>query len=183
LSPNLRQIRLPGLRQQSRQGDAVLTTLFSELGISSQFKSDELIITKTQTPVETFIWDFSDCPDLAQTLAVTCAGLGVKATFKGLESLRIKETDRIAALNQELNRLGSGLEQSDESSWTVKMPIRFPQEQVMIRTYHDHRMAMAFAPLACLNDILIEEPGVVAKSFPTFWKELVKTGIQFNESS
>ena len=136
-----------------------------------------------QTLPPLFEWDFLTCPDLAQTLAVTCAGLGVHGLFTGLETLRIKETDRIAALQTELAKV---------QSWLSQLPARFSQrsekqyfsiegkaavvDEPVFDTYEDHRMAMAFAPLAMSGPIRMNEPEVVVKSYPEFWDDLQKVG-------
>ncbi len=175
-------LRLDGLFEHSTQGDSVLPTMMRAFGVDSRFDDNGVVISKTGPSRRMFEWDFIGCPDIAQTLAVTCAGRGMQGLFTGLETLSIKETDRIAAIRDELAKVGASF---------VKMPARFnksaPEKtfymvdgqaqwdaatQPSISTYGDHRMAMAFAPLAMLGDITIEDPGVVAKSYPRFWDDL-----------
>lgn len=121
-------------------------------------------------------WDFTDCPDLAQTVAVCCAVKGIRLSLTGVESLKIKETDRIFALQQELKKLGAELKEIEKDHlYEVRAikdpgPINLPS----IHTYDDHRMAMAFAPVGMVFPVIIEEPGVVVKSYPGYWKDLAK---------
>jgi 3-phosphoshikimate 1-carboxyvinyltransferase len=131
-------------------------------------------------------YDFSDCPDLAQTVAVTCAALGVAGHFTGLESLRIKETDRTAALQTELAPFGVQFEEREPNTWVLQGKVQVPADAMpRIRTYEDHRMAMAFAPLALvLPEMQILEPQVVRKSYPGFWDDLQQLGfsVQWSEA-
>jgi 3-phosphoshikimate 1-carboxyvinyltransferase len=124
--------------------------------------------------------DFFACPDLAQTVAALAAGLGVEVEMTGLESLRIKETDRIAALQFELVKLGAELREISEGVFKVFL-VKQPENEPTIHTYEDHRMAMAFAPLALTRPLFIEEPNVVRKSYPRYWEELAKIGFELAE--
>lgn len=179
-------LTLKGLFRESLQGDSAVAEMMTRLGIETTFAEGEIKITKSNNPPKPFLeQDFLPCPDLAQTLAVCCAGLGVHGLFTGLETLRIKETDRITALKNELARVGV---------MVVNIPSRFSKKAQReffsiegkaslegvpcFRTYEDHRMAMAFAPLALLGPIEIEEPGVVSKSYPDFWKDLEHLGFR-----
>ena len=175
LGPEGSQIRLPGLKQESLQGDRVITTIMARLGVESKYTGDGFELTQ-RTAAPNFEWDFTDCPDLAQTVAVVCAARGIPAHFTGLESLKVKETDRILALQTELRKFGGDLvETVPNERYEVKPITSRPRGgPYLINTYDDHRMAMAFAPLAMLTDVVIEEPDVVAKSFPRFWEELGK---------
>jgi 3-phosphoshikimate 1-carboxyvinyltransferase len=116
-------------------------------------------------------WDFTHCPDLAQTVAVTCAIIGRKTIFTGLESLRIKETDRIYALQQELASFNAQLVEGENEAFTLIPSVQMPHE-VRIHTYDDHRMAMAFMPLMTKTNVFIEDPEVVNESYPSFWKHV-----------
>src|SRR5690606_33301552 len=120
-------------------------------------------------------WDFTHCPDLAQTVAVVCAAKNIRGRFTGLESLRIKETDRIAALQNELRKIGADLVEGDKFGWILKPTTALPAKAVFA-TYKDHRMAMAFAPLATLMDVEVEKPEVVRKSYPNFWNDVRSVG-------
>jgi 3-phosphoshikimate 1-carboxyvinyltransferase len=161
---------LEGLKNESLQGDSKIVEIMDQLGVKSEFKVGGLQLSKQAVKgLETF--DFSDCPDLAQTVAVTCAIIGQKVQFTGLESLRIKETDRIYALQQELSKFGAKLEEGADEVFTLIPSVHMPNE-VRIHTYDDHRMAMAFMPLMTKTRVIIEDPEVVNKSYPSFWKHV-----------
>lgn len=180
-------LSLHGLQQQSWQGDAVLASVMQRFGIQTVFGENEVRLTKTGVPARPFFeYDFLDCPDIAQTLAVICAGLGTNGVFSGLETLSIKETDRIGALKAELAKVGS---------YFSKLPARFSKKwpektfysletqanlagTPRFSTYGDHRMAMAFAAFAMLGPIEIENPEVVSKSYPQFWAHLQQMGFE-----
>jgi 3-phosphoshikimate 1-carboxyvinyltransferase len=169
---------LPHLQAYSLQGDSKITELMANFGITSQFKNGELLLTKDSKTPERKIFDLKECPDLAQTLIVCCAAVGHEATFTGLETLKIKETDRIKALQTELAKIGVHL---IEKNLTYKLDCthRLLPQKIQIATYEDHRMAMAFAPLALLIDeVEILEPDVVAKSYPHFWDDLKTAGFE-----
>lgn len=176
------EIILEGLHEESLQGDAVLKDLFLAFGVETIFESGDLRIRKNKsvTLPEVFRFDFSECPDIAQTLACVCAGLGIRGEFSGLQTLRIKETDRLSALQNELQKFGIRCEiPSDESLIVEGGTIKQPSEA--IRTYEDHRMAMAFAPLALLVEkVVMEDPKVVEKSYPAFWTDLEHAGFELN---
>jgi len=167
------EFTLRGLRPNSLQADIRIVMIMDKLGVGSEFTSTGVRIFKKPQSSFNHI-DFSDCPDLAQTVAVTCAAMGKKCTFTGLESLRIKETDRIAALQNELHKIGATLIE-DNNEWTLNPSKELPLT-VEIETYEDHRMAMAFAPLATIMDVKIKEPNVVVKSYPSYWDDLILVG-------
>jgi len=164
------QVELKGLRQHSFQGDSVIANIMLNIGVATTFSSQGVLLAKTNN-LQSFSYDFSDCPDLAQTVAVVCAAKGIAAEMTGLESLRIKETDRIAALQNELRKIGGDLEDCGNGLFRVK-PASTIAGTPVFQTYEDHRMAMAFAPLALLTRIQIEEPQVVRKSYPRYWENL-----------
>ncbi len=174
-------IILKGLRNESVQGDSVLPVIYSGLGISSVFTEEGLLLTKSvHTAVREFNYDFTECPDLAQAVIVTCAALGIKGHFTGLKTLRVKETDRIEALRNELTKLGYGVDVVDDQIFLTGTIFlnKHDHDPVIVKCYDDHRMAMSFATLAILReDICIEEPEVVKKSYPGFWNDLAKAGI------
>lgn len=173
-------VKLRGLRKDSFQGDQAIVKIMENLGVKSVFDSDGVQLSK-QEGARDFTFDFSDCPDLAQTVAVACAAKGVRCTMRGLESLRIKETDRISALQQELKKIGAKLEE-ESGTWELIPPESSGENQrvenLVISTYDDHRMAMAFAPLVMQTDLTLEDPDVVKKSYPRFWEDLHKAGIR-----
>ena len=163
---------LKGLRNESFQGDSKVAELFLQLGVHTTYMSDGVLLTATKVTSTTFEYDFTDQPDLAQTFAVTCCLKAVPFVFKGLQSLKIKETDRIAALINELAKLGFVVFEPAESQLAWDGKRIEPASEVSISTYDDHRMAMAFAPAALLQKITIENPKVVSKSYPKFWEDL-----------
>ena len=174
------EIDLPGLRPSSWQGDHVVHEFMTHLGVETEWREDGIRIRKVESTLGTkVIWDFSGCPDLAQGLLVALSALGVGGRFRGLESLRIKETDRIAALQNELGKFGMRLEEREDPAglyWDLEGT--FNPNPAIIPTYQDHRMAMAFAPLALkVEGLQIEEPDVVVKSYPRYWEDLNKVGI------
>lgn len=176
-------LELKGLFRNSLQGDAASVPLFEKLGIHSTWTNSGVHLRKKAETAQVFEHHFINCPDIAQTLAVVCAGKGVPGIFSGLETLRIKETDRIAALQNEFTKIGVTF---------LKMPEKFLKshegeyyllegkatwsDSPTFATYDDHRMAMAFAPLSILNPVQIEDPAVVGKSYPGFWQHLVDLG-------
>ena len=170
------ELFLPGLTQYSLQGDSVITEIMANFGITSQFKDGSVYLQKEVKPVFRKIFDMKECPDLAQTVIVVCAALGHEATFTGLETLKIKETDRIKALQNELAKIGVKLV---EKGQVYKLDCSEKQipDRIFVNTYDDHRMAMAFAPLALIvPEVEIEDADVVEKSYPAFWKDLEKVG-------
>jgi len=186
-------ITLTGLKKKSLQGDSVVAEIFGQFGIMTTFLNEGIHLTKSEirTPAKggstsggksQIIYDLSNCPDLAQTLAVTCTALNIPATLSGLNSLRIKETDRIVALKKELNKLGVKVEELNKGSMIIT-PISNIQYPISnIQTYKDHRMAMAFAPMAIkLGEVKIKDPGVVNKSYPNFWNDLKTVGFEIEE--
>jgi 3-phosphoshikimate 1-carboxyvinyltransferase len=180
LSPGS-EILLPKLSRDSLQGDSALTGLFGSLGVQSHFSKLGLLIRSTRVNLpEHFEYDFTGCPDLVQTCAVTLCALGIPFRFKGTRTLRVKETDRIAALGRELRKLGFVMQEDPAGEWMAWDGSRCePEHEPVIATYHDHRMAMAFAPLAiALGKVVIADPGVVSKSYPDFWKDLGKAGFE-----
>lgn len=172
-------ITLEGLFPNSLQGDAILPELYEPLGVYTQFTEHGIRLTKAEgDKMREFGYDFLRCPDLAQTLATTCAGLGIPGNFQGVETLRIKETDRIKALQQELEKVDVQVRPySNESrtGFTVEGLAHWGAPP-LIETYEDHRMAMAFAPFALLRPIQIADPAVVSKSYPAFWEDLESLG-------
>ncbi|MDQ3191527.1 MAG: 3-phosphoshikimate 1-carboxyvinyltransferase [Bacteroidota bacterium] len=175
---NKATITLNGLSKKTVQGDSELDTIFKNFGVHSQESEEGIVLKKLNHPIVTqFDFDFSNCPDLAQTVAVTMAAKGIKGTLTGLKSLKIKETDRIIALSSELKKLGVQTRCGPDFIEIFSSKINNPG--VSIETYQDHRMAMACAPLASiLGEIKIKNPGVVKKSYPGFWIELENAGFE-----
>jgi 3-phosphoshikimate 1-carboxyvinyltransferase len=172
---DLEKIELTGLMKNSTQADSKLTDIYKDFGINSSFDSDRVTISKTTKRIDHFSFDFTDCPDIAQTLAVTCLGLGITADLTGLKTLKIKETDRILALKNELEKFGAIVEITSNSLHIKGYDFISKNTDILVNTYHDHRMAMSFAPLKFIYpEMIIENKEVVSKSFPKFWEEFLK---------
>lgn len=169
------ELFLEGLKESSLQGDSAAVEIMDQLGVKSTFQNGGVLLQKQEVK-GLQSWDFTHCPDLAQTIAVTCAVLGQNAVFTGLESLKIKETDRIVALQQELAKFNADLTETEPGIYQVIPSVTMPSE-VRIHTYEDHRMAMAFMPLLTKTNVVIEDPAVVNKSYPSFWKHCQLAGI------
>jgi len=173
LSPNS-EITLSSYKKNSLQGDSILATIYKNLGVETIFEhnSIKLINQQPTTNNQQLNLDLINAPDIAQTIAVTCFGLGIECYLTGLHTLKIKETDRLVALKTELEKLGGEVMLTNETLH-LQSATKI-NENVSIATYDDHRMAMAFAPLAVKVAIKIEDPGVVSKSYPTFWKDFAQ---------
>lgn len=180
------RVLLPGLYEDSLQGDSKGREVCSLLGVKTEYTKDGVLLSKKTREVDTLEYDFVKMPDLAQTFVVTCCMMGVPFHFTGLESLKIKETDRIVALKNEMAKLGFDLEDRNDSEllWDGRRRALTAEEydSVAIDTYEDHRMAMAFAPVALVNgSIRINNPHVVSKSYPRYWDNLLAAGFQFEQ--
>lgn len=174
-------LTLPGLARESLQGDRAIVDIMEPLGVATVFTPDGITLRKQQSENHVQV-DFTHCPDLAQTVLPVCAVKGITGDFSGLESLRIKETDRIAALQNELGKVGATLTEIAPGRWRLTPSTSTPSH-VRIATYHDHRMAMGFAPWATRMDVTIEDPQVVDKSYPSFWIDLAAVGISVENKS
>ncbi|MDA0196451.1 MAG: 3-phosphoshikimate 1-carboxyvinyltransferase [Bacteroidetes bacterium] len=168
-------VSLKGLRKASYQGDQAVVAIMNDLGVESQFSAEGVTLTKKANKSDLEI-DFRNYPDLAQTVMVTAAGKKINLKMTGLESLKIKETDRIDAMQTELDKTGAKLIE-DGSTWVLDSTDFKLIPETVFETYDDHRMAMAFAPLSMIAPIGIENPGVVEKSYPGFWDDLKSVGI------
>jgi 3-phosphoshikimate 1-carboxyvinyltransferase len=176
-------ISLPNLREQSLQGDSRIQQLMAPLGVTTSRTADGIEIKSTVIASEDLdeIIDLKDCPDLAQTIIVCAAAKGLNLRFTGLETLKIKETNRIKALQNELAKIGVELIEENLVYTLNTTNLHFP-EHMVIKTYDDHRMAMAFAPLSILIKVLeVEDMDVVEKSYPDFWKDLARAGFTIKE--
>ena len=179
------KLMLTGLKDGSKQGDSVARYIFSMLGVKTVFESktsrkpQTVTITANGRCLPRLEYDFINSPDLAQTFVVTCAAKGVKFHFKGLATLKIKETDRIEALKKEMRKLGYVIESRNDSELIWDGETCEPQMEKGIDTYEDHRMALAFAPYALKSgEIIINNPQVVTKSYPHFWESLEEVGFK-----
>ena len=168
------EITIPHLQFNSLQGDKECVAIFEKLGVKTEFKEDYVELSKIEITTNYFEYDFVTCPDLAQSVACTCAGLKVNARLRGLQTLVHKETDRLKALKNELEKLNCLVEIKNGYELILNCNAIDFSKEVSIATYHDHRMAMAFAPLATKTKLIIEDKDVVVKSFPNFWTELEK---------
>ena len=164
------EITLSSFKQNSLQGDSSLVDIYKHFGVNTEFKDEAIIISKKNKPnLNPLHINLINSPDLAQTIAITCFGLGIACNLKGLHTLKIKETDRLVALYNELSKLGAEIDVTDESLH-LKTSNRI-KKNIAIDTYNDHRMAMAFAPLAIKVPIIINDAEVVTKSFTSFWND------------
>jgi len=156
------ELTLPSVSEKSLQGDIVIVDIMDQLGVQTIFKNGNALLSKKEA-AKNLTWDFKDCPDLAQTVLPVCAAKGISGDFTGLDSLRIKETDRIAALQNELRKIGAALSETTTGNWRLETDI-VPTKSITIQTYHDHRMAMG--------------PEVVNKSYPGFWRDMNSVGFE-----
>ena len=176
------EVTLPGLFKDSYQGDSQVAGIFRSLGVETIYKDKTVILKKNGKSVERLDYDFINQPDLAQTFVVTCALLNIPFRFSGLQSLKIKETDRMAALITEMRKLGYILHETDGSVLSWEGERCTTEEHPAIDTYEDHRMSMAFAPTClALPEILINNPQVVSKSYPRYWEDLRQAGFIIKE--
>ncbi|HBK82757.1 MAG TPA: 3-phosphoshikimate 1-carboxyvinyltransferase [Flavobacterium sp.] len=181
LSKTGTQISISSYKKNSLQGDSALATIYSNFGVQTIFNSDySITISKiSESKPKSLNFELNNCPDIAQTVAVTCFGLGLECHLTGLHTLKIKETDRLEALKIELTKLGATISVTNDSLHLK--PSNQINSNITINTYQDHRMAMAFAPLALHVPIKINEATVVSKSYPSFWEDLKSIGIEIEE--
>jgi len=173
-------VTLKNYKKESLQGDSNLVHIYEKLGVETRFNSANSSITLSKKDIslpKQLELDLAKTPDIAQTIAVSCFGLGIGCKLSGLHTLKIKETDRLVALQTEMQKLGATVQITD--NLLQLSPSEAINSGISIKTYNDHRMAMAFAPLALKEKILIEEPEVVSKSFPSFWEAMTAVGITY----
>lgn len=177
---DIASITLSSYKENSLQGDSELVSLYEKMGVHTTFQENKMTLVKQPDfKFETVNFELNNTPDIAQTIVVTCLGLGIGCHLTGLHTLKIKETDRLEALRIELTKLGANISVTNDSLTLVATNKINPN--VKIATYNDHRMAMAFAPLALKVPIIIEDAGVVSKSYPDFWKDLTNLGFEITE--
>ncbi len=170
------EVRLSSYKKTSLQGDSVLAEIYVSLGVQTIFDRHEIRLTKMRTkPVGHLELDLTNAPDIAQTIVVSCFGLGIGCHLTGLHTLKIKETDRLEALFTEGSKMGAKISVTDKSLTLAPSGGIF--QDIAIDTYNDHRMAMAFAPLALKTSLYINNAEVVSKSYPDFWNDLKHLGI------
>ncbi|MFT7336649.1 MAG: 3-phosphoshikimate 1-carboxyvinyltransferase, partial [Porticoccaceae bacterium] len=166
-------ITLSSYKENSLQGDSALVEIYKQMGVETHFEGNKMTLVKMPDfKLETLTLELNNTPDIAQTIVVTCLGLGIGCHLTGLHTLKIKETDRLEALRIELTKLGANISVTDHSLTLVATTNI--NHNVKIATYNDHRMAMAFAPLALKVPIIIENAEVVSKSYPDFWEDMEK---------
>ncbi|TRX29179.1 3-phosphoshikimate 1-carboxyvinyltransferase [Flavobacterium franklandianum] len=177
---NEASISLTSYKETSLQGDSALVEIYAKMGVETRFEENKITLVKQPNfKLETLNLDLNNTPDIAQTIVVTCLGLGIGCHLTGLHTLKIKETDRLEALRIELTKLGANISVTNDSLTLVAT--KEIHSNVKIATYNDHRMAMAFAPLALKVPIIIENAEVVSKSYPDFWNDLKNIGFQISE--
>ncbi len=173
-------IALTSYKESSLQGDSALVEIYKKMGVETHFDGNKMTLVKQENfNLETVNFDLNNTPDIAQTIVVTCLGLGIGCHLTGLHTLKIKETDRLEALRIELTKLGATISVTNES--LTLLPSLTINHNIKIATYNDHRMAMAFAPLALNVPIIIENAEVVSKSYPDFWEDLKSLNFQISE--
>lgn len=171
-------IQLTGLDKDSMQGDARQMEVWQQLGVTTTFYANDVILRKSAPKTSCLVHDFVEMPDLVQSFAVACCMKEIPFRFDGVETLRIKETDRIQALTLELRKLGYELRSQGDNTLIWDGTRCIPEQKIRIQTYHDHRMAMAFAPAVFKqNGLVIANQEVVSKSFPEYWNELSRLGV------
>ena len=179
LSEEGTSIKLSSYKKNSLQGDSILAEMYKSFGVETLYEGDTISLKKISRALPSINFDLIKSPDIAQTIAVTAFGLGLKCDLYGLHTLKIKETDRLLALKAEIEKLGGTVEVTDKSLHLASFSGAF--KQVAINTYDDHRMAMAFAPLALKTYIMIKDAEVVSKSYPDFWDHLKAIGFQISQ--
>lgn len=174
------EIQLSSYKESSLQGDSVLANIYRDFGVETEFLNNTILLKKTSEVKSAHLeYDLSNAPDIAQTISVTCLGLGIGCHLTGLHTLPIKETDRLAALQTELGKFGAKVDIDSESLTLTAQPQL--NSRVEVDTYNDHRMAMAFGPLALKTDFMVNDAEVVSKSYPDFWNDLVTLGFGVKE--
>ncbi len=175
------EVVLPGLKAHSLQGDITIVDIMTHFGVASSFQEDGLHIAKVNEGTDKVLFDFKACPDLAQTIVALAAAIRRDISITGVETLKIKETDRLAALKNEIEKFGATIV-ADGETYHIKAKEAYAPKQVTFDTYEDHRMAMAFAPLALIFDeVTINDPVVVEKSYPNFWEHLQQQGFTIEQ--
>ena len=174
------EIKLSNYRKDSRQGDSCLAEIYKHFGVQTEYSKKSILLKKEKMKRSIRIQeDLRNSPDIAQTIAVTCLALGMECVLEGLHTLKIKETDRLQALKNEMEKFGARVHITDDCLHLL--PTKTLDKDLLIETYNDHRMAMAFAPLAIKTSFSIKDAGVVSKSYPDFWKDLKELGFETQE--
>tara|TARA_B110001454_G_C12705836_1_gene428537 strand:- start:914 stop:2146 length:1233 start_codon:yes stop_codon:yes gene_type:complete len=175
INDHIRSLKLIGLRKNSFQGDKIIADIMKNIGVYTRFERDGISLIKNSNLESTKEINFKNCPDLAQTILVIAAVKKIKLKLKGLESLKIKETDRLIAMKKELKKIGCNFYEANDE-WILERRNNKLPKKLIINTYKDHRVAMSFAPLSSKLELVIRDPEVVNKSYPNFWNDLESIG-------
>ena len=175
INDHIKTLKLIGLRKNSFQGDKIIADIMKNIGVYTRFESDGILLIKNSNLESTKEINFKNCPDLAQTILVIAAVKKIKLKLKGLESLKIKETDRLIAMKKELKKIGCNFYEANDEWILEKRNNKLPKK-LIINTYKDHRVAMSFASLSSKLELVIRDPEVVNKSYPNFWNDLESIG-------
>ena len=175
INNKINNLTLLGLSKKSNQGDSIISKLMNEFGVKTEFNDEGVSISKCDIQKDEVEIDFRDCPDLTQTILVVAAVHKIKLKISGVESLKIKETDRLLAMKKELSKIGCNFYE-EKNFWILDIRDKEIDDNIHFDTYNDHRMAMAFAPIASIKNIYINNPEVVVKSYPNYWEDLKKIG-------
>jgi len=175
INDHIRSLKLIGLRKNSFQGDKIIADIMKNIGVYTRFERDGISLIKNSNLESTKEINFKNCPDLAQTILVIAAVKKIKLKLKGLESLKIKETDRLIAMKKELKKIGCNFYEANDEWILEKRNNKLPKK-LIINTYKDHRIAMSFASLSSKLELVIRDPEVVNKSYPNFWNDLESIG-------
>ncbi len=175
INDKINNLSLLGLSKKSNQGDSVISKLMNEFGVKTEFNDEGVSLSKCEIQKDEVELDFRDCPDLTQTILVIAAVHKIKLKISGVESLKIKETDRLLAMKKELSKIGCDFYE-ESNFWILDVRDNEIDNNISFDTYNDHRMAMALAPIASIKRIYINNPEVVVKSYPNYWEDLQKIG-------
>ena len=175
INDKINNLSLLGLSKKSNQGDSVISKLMNEFGVKTEFNDEGVSLSKCEIQKDEVELDFRDCPDLTQTILVIAAVHKIKLKISGVESLKIKETDRLLAMKKELYKIGCDFYE-ESNFWILDVRDNEIDNNISFDTYNDHRMAMALAPIASIKKIYINNPEVVVKSYPNYWEDLQKIG-------
>ncbi len=175
INDKINNLSLIGLSKKSNQGDSVISKLMNEFGVKTEFNDEGVSLSKCKIQKDEVELDFRDCPDLTQTILVIAAVHKIKLKISGVESLKIKETDRLLAMKKELSKIGCDFYE-ESNFWILDVRDNEIDNNISFDTYNDHRMAMALAPIASIKKIYINNPEVVVKSYPNYWEDLQKIG-------
>lgn len=175
INDKINNLSLLGLSKKSNQGDSVISKLMNEFGVNTEFNDEGVSLSKCEIQKDEVELDFRDCPDLTQTILVIAAVHKIKLKISGVESLKIKETDRLLAMKKELSKIGCDFYE-ESNFWILDVRDNEIDNNISFDTYNDHRMAMALAPIASIKNIYINNPEVVVKSYPNYWEDLQKIG-------